>query len=76
MKIITAWWRHKMETFSVLLALCEGNPPLTGEFPHKGQLRGAMIFSLIFARTNDWPNNRDAGDLRRRRALYDVTVMA
>ena len=28
-----AWWRHQMETFSVLLALCEGNPPVTGEFP-------------------------------------------
>ena len=27
------WWRHKMETFSALLALCAGNSPLTGEFP-------------------------------------------
>ena len=27
------WWRHQMETFSVLLALCEGNPPVTGGFP-------------------------------------------
>ena len=27
------WWRHKMETFSALLALCAGNPPVTGEFP-------------------------------------------
>ena len=25
--------------------------------------------------TNGWANNRDAGDLRRRRAHYDVTVM-
>ena len=24
------WWRHHMETFSVLLALCAGNSPLTG----------------------------------------------
>ena len=22
------WWRHQIETFSVLLALCEGNPPI------------------------------------------------
>ena len=29
----TAWWRHQMETFSALLALCEGNSPVTGEFP-------------------------------------------
>ena len=27
------WWRHKKETFSSLLALCEGNPPVTGGFP-------------------------------------------
>ena len=28
-----AWWRHQMETFSALLALCEGNPPVTGGPP-------------------------------------------
>ena len=27
------WWRHRMETFSALLALCAGNSPVTGEFP-------------------------------------------
>ena len=27
------WWRHQMETFSTLLALCEGISPVTGEFP-------------------------------------------
>ena len=26
------WWRHQMETFSALLALCVGNSPVTGEF--------------------------------------------
>ena len=26
-----SWWRH--QTFSALLALCEGNPPVTGWFP-------------------------------------------
>ena len=41
----------------------------------KGQWRGALIFSLICAWTNEWVNNRDAGDLRRHRAHYDVTVM-
>ena len=24
------WWRHQTETFSTLLILCEGNPPVTG----------------------------------------------
>ena len=27
------WWRHRMETFSALLALCAGNSSVTGEFP-------------------------------------------
>ena len=40
------WWRHQMETFSASLALCAGNSPVTGEFPHKGQWRGA--FDVFF----------------------------
>ena len=28
-----AWWRHQMETFSALLALCAGNSSVSGEFP-------------------------------------------
>ena len=28
-----SWWRHQMETFSTLLALCVGNSPVPGEFP-------------------------------------------
>ena len=28
-----AWWPRQMEIFSALLALCEGNSPVTGEFP-------------------------------------------
>ena len=31
--MIYSWWRHQMETFSALLALCAGNSPVTGEFP-------------------------------------------
>ena len=27
------WWRHQMETFSMPLAICAGNSPVTGEFP-------------------------------------------
>ena len=34
MKRVThIWWRHQMETFSVLLAICSKNLPVTGEFP-------------------------------------------
>ena len=72
---IFSWWCHQMITFSALLALCAGNSPVTGEFPHKGQWRGALMFSLICAWMNDWVNNREAGDLRSHGAHSNVTVM-
>ena len=31
--MFVTWWRHQMETFSALLALCAGNSPVTGVFP-------------------------------------------
>ena len=43
--------------------------------PHRGQWRGALMFSLICVWINGSVNNREAGDLRRYRAHYDVTVM-
>ena len=43
--------------------------------PHKGQWRGALMFSLICVWINGWVNNREAGDLRRYRTHYDVIVM-
>ena len=44
--------------------------------PHKGQWRGALMFSLICAWINRWANNGEAGDLRRYRTHYDVIVMS
>ena len=70
-----SWWRHQMETFSALLALCAGNSPVPVNSPHKGQWRGSLMFSLICAWINGWVNNREAGDLRRNHAHYDVNVM-
>ena len=64
-----------METFSTLLALCEGNPPVTGGFPSQKQWCGALMFSLICAWANVWANNRDAGDLKCHRGHYNVNVM-
>ena len=43
--------------------------------PHKGQWRGALMFSLICVWINGWVKNREGGDLRRHRAHYDVIVM-
>ena len=40
-------------------------------FPHKGQWRGALMFSLICA----WANNHVAGDSGRHSAHHDVIVI-
>ena len=71
----STWWRHQMETFSALLAICAGNSPVSGEFP--AQRPVARSFDVFFdlCPINDWVNNREAGDLRRSRAHYDVIVM-
>ena len=70
------WWRHEMEIFSALLALCVVNPPVTGGFPSLRLVgRGALMISLICSWTNGLVNNRDADGLRRHRAHYDVTIM-
>ena len=63
-----------MEIFSALLAFCAGNSLVTGEFP-AGQVRGALMFSLISAWINSQVNNREADDLRRHCVHYYVTVM-
>ena len=55
-------WRHQMETFSALLAICAG-------------WRRALMFSLICAWINGWVNIGEAGELRRHRAHYHVIVM-
>ena len=75
LRIQISWWRHQMKTFSALLALCAGNSLVPVNSPYKGQWRGALMFSLICARINDWVNNREAGDLRRHHGHYDVNVM-
>ena len=64
-----------METFSVLLALCEGNHRSPVHSPHKSQWRWVLMFSLICSWINVWANHNDAGDLRRHRTHYDVTIM-
>ena len=43
--------------------------------PHEGQWHGALMFSLICTWINGWVNNSEAGDLRRRRAHYDLILV-
>ena len=68
-------WRHQMETFSTLLALCEVNPPVTDGFPSQRPVTRSLDVFIICVWTNGWANNRDAGDLTCHRTHYDVTVM-
>ena len=62
-----------MEAFSALLAICAGNSPVPGEFP--AQRPVTQSFNVFYVWINGWVNNREAGDLRRYRAHYDVTEM-
>ena len=66
-----------METFSTLLTLCEGNSPVIGEFPSQRPVTQSfdVFFGLRQNNKNCWVNDRDAGDLRRHRAHYDVSVI-
>ena len=41
-----SWWRHQMETFSALLAICAWNSPVPGEFP--AQRPVARSFDVFF----------------------------
>ena len=41
------WWRHQMETFSALLAICVGNSPVPGEFPTQRPV--TQSFDVFFA---------------------------
>ena len=75
----TTGWKYMMSSngniFRVTGLLCG---KFTGHRwipPHKRQWRGTLMFCLICAWMNGLVNNRKAGDLRRRGAHYDVTVM-
>ena len=64
-----------MEAFSALLAICEGNSPVPGEFPSQRPV--TRSFDVFFDLR---PNKRlskhcEAGDLRRHHAHYGVIVM-
>ena len=68
--MMTSW---NGNIFRVTGHLCGKFTPVNS--PHKGQWRGALMFSLICVWINGWVNKREAGDVRRHRAQYDVIVM-
>ena len=64
-----------METFSALLAICVGNSLVTGEFPAQGPVTRSFYVFLDLHLNKQLVNNREAGDLRRHSAHYDIIVM-
>ena len=72
------WARYKIIICGDLLMMTSSNGnvfrvPCEGN--HKGQWCLALIFSFLCTWTHGWASSRDAGDLRRPSAHYDVTVM-
>ena len=72
-----SWWRHQMKPFSALLALWEGNPPVTGGLPSQRLMMRLfdVLFDVLCGCTNGWANDRNTGDLRHHRTQNYVTVM-
>ena len=57
------------------MAICAGNSAVPGEFPTQRPVTRSFDVFFDLRWTNDWVNNREAGDLRRYRAHYDIIVM-
>ena len=64
-------WKH----FPRYWSFVRGIHPSLVISPHKGQWRGALKFYLIGVWINGWVYNLEAGDLRRYRVHFDVTLM-
>ena len=65
----------KWKRFPRYWPFVRGIPRSLVNSPQKGLWRGALMYPLICVWINGWVNNREAGDLRRYGAHYDVTVM-
>ena len=51
-----SWWRHQMETFSALLAICAGKSPVPGEFPTQRPVTRSFNVFFDLRVTNGWVN--------------------
>ena len=59
--LTNTWWRHQMETFSSLLALCAGNSPVTGEFPSQRPVMRSFDVVFGLGLNKRLINNRQTG---------------
>ena len=62
-----SWWRHQMETFSAVLAICAGNSPVSSEFPAQRPVTRSfeVFFDLRLIKRLGWVNTHGAGHLWR-----------
>ena len=78
--MLTPWFRHhhddviKWEHFPRYWPLCEEFTG-PGEFPAQKPVTRSFDVFFDLCLNNGWVNNHEAGDLRRHRAHYDVSVM-
>ena len=72
---ILSWWRHQMETFSELLAICAVNSPVTGEFPSQRPVTWSFDVFFDLRRNKRLSKQSIHGDATHHLAHYDVTVM-
>ena len=73
---VTTWWCYQTETFSALVAFFCGEFTGYRWIPRTKASDVELWCYLWFASwINGWINNREARDLRRHRAHYDVIVM-
>ena len=70
-----SWWRHQMETLSMLVALPEGNPLVISAFPSQRTVMQNVDVFFELCQKKCLSKQSRHGDLRCHFAHYDVTVM-
>ena len=77
-----AWWRHQMEAFSALLAICAGNSPVTDEFPAQRPVTRSFdaFFDLhlnkrLSKQSRDWWLETPSSSLWRHRNAQWLHIM-
>ena len=73
---IISWWRHQMETFSALLAICVRNSPVIGEFPSQMPVTRSFDVFLDLRQNKRFRKQWWGCWFESHRAHYDVTVMS
>ena len=74
-QVSISWWRHQVETFSALLALCEGNLPVPGGFPSQRPVTRSfeVFFDLCLnKRLSKQPKRRWLGMIWYDMIWYDM----